>query len=242
MAAHELFHQFFPFYMGSDERRYPILDEGWATALEYLYVLDAMGEDDAREVYVASRSGQMTAPVPGADIPAITPADALRSPIAGTYNAYGKASMAYLALRDLLGEEAFSGALQAFIARWGGKHALPWDMFNTFDDVTGEELDWFWHNWFYEGNYVDLAIDEVGEGQVRIANPGGFAVPFDVVVEYIDGASEILHETPAIWRDEPDVAVVDLAEGMEPVSVTIDNGIYADVAPTDNTWPNPPKA
>lgn len=245
VAAHELFHQFFPFYMGSDEHRYPMLDEGWTTAIEHLFNSESLGQELADEVYAAVRSGETAPTVPGADIPAITPADALRGNVASSYNAYGKPSMAYLALHDLLGEEAFGSALREFIARWNGKHALPWDMFNSFNAATGQDLDWFWHNWFYEPNHVDLAIGAVEEGRnrhrVRVANQGGFAIPFDVLVEYADGSSDVLHETPAVWRDHPNVAVIRLEQGKEPVSVAIDTGVYAAAEPSveDNVWPAP---
>lgn len=248
IAAHEFFHTWMPFYLGTDERRYPILDEGMTTALEYLYGVESIGKADMDAAYTAVRSGYLVTPIPGADIPAITPADALRSPISSAYNAYGKGSMAFLALHDLLGEEGFRAGLQEAIARWAGKHMLPWDLFNTFDDVTEEDLDWFFHNWFYEPNYVDLAVDDVvernGRYRVRVANLGGFAVPFDVLVEYADGTTDAFHETPEVWRDHPELTVIRLAEGKEPTAVAVDAGIWggAELVKEDNVWPAPEPA
>ena len=39
----------------------------------------------------------------------------------------------------MLGDAAFRHALHAFMDRWHGKHPIPWDFFNTFNDVTGPE-------------------------------------------------------------------------------------------------------
>jgi hypothetical protein len=248
VAAHEVFHTWMPFLLGTDERRYPILDEGMTTALEYLFGVETIGKEDMDAAYVAVRSGYFAQPVPGVDLPAITPADALRQPISSTYNAYGKGSMAYLALYDLLGEDGFRAGLQEAIARWEGKHMLPWDLFNTFDDVTDEDLDWFFHNWFFEPNYVDLAIDDVvdrnGHHRVRVANRGGFAVPFDVLVEYADGTTDTFHETPEVWRDNPELTVIRLADGKKPTAVAVDAGIWGgpEIAKEDNVWPAPEPA
>ena len=27
--------------------------------------------------------------------------------------------------------------------RWNGKHPAPWDFFYTFNDVSGQDLNWF---------------------------------------------------------------------------------------------------
>ena len=124
VAAHELLHSYFPFLMGVNEQRYPILDEGWTTAFEYLFNAQDLqpGLEDA--LFAAIRAANITPAWSGVEIPAITAADSLRG-LAASENAYGKASMAYLALRSLLGDDAFKAGLQGFIERWQGKHPLP---------------------------------------------------------------------------------------------------------------------
>ena len=75
-------------------------------------------------------------PSPLEDLPIITPADALTGAAYGN-NAYGKAALGYLALKDMLGDDLFRQALHGFMDRWHGKHPIPWDFFNTFNDVAG---------------------------------------------------------------------------------------------------------
>ena len=141
IGAHELLHAWFPFYMGIDERRYPMLDEGWTTAFEYLYNLEDIGKDKADAIFKHMRSSRLVPPSanPGTDIPVITPADSTRGTVAGSNNAYEKPALAYLALKELMGDKAFKASLHEFITRWNGKHPLPWDMFNTFNDYLGRE-------------------------------------------------------------------------------------------------------
>ncbi|MFN8475137.1 MAG: M1 family metallopeptidase [Anaerolineae bacterium] len=154
VAAHELLHSYFPFYMGVDERRYPMMDEGWTTAFEYLFNIKDLGKEEAANLFKKFRVKELVPPRNDLDIPIITPADALRGPIASS-NAYGRAALGYLALKDLMGEEAFKKALLEFMARWNGKRPLPWDMFNTFNSASGQDLTWFFQNWFFETNYMD---------------------------------------------------------------------------------------
>ena len=61
---------------------------------------------------------------------------------------YGKAALGYLAIKDLLGDAEFKRMLHEFMADWHGKHTLPWDMFNSFNNASGKDMNWFFKNWF----------------------------------------------------------------------------------------------
>src|SRR5581483_1875255 len=135
-------------------------------------------------------------PSPNEDLPIITPEDALRG--AWGNNAYGKASLGYLAMKDMLGDAEFKKCLHAFMDRWHGKHPIPCDFFNTFNDVSGQDLNWFWNAWYFENSYIDLRLARVTPSGNRYAlvvdNVSGMPAPFDVQLHYTDGSSEIVHE------------------------------------------------
>lgn len=59
-------------------------------------------------------------------------------------NSYGKAGLCYWVLKDLLGDEKFFKALHEFMNQWNGKHPMPYDFFNTINQVSEQNLDWFW--------------------------------------------------------------------------------------------------
>jgi hypothetical protein len=125
-------------------------------------------------------------------------------------------------------------------ASWNGKRPLPWDMFNSFNDAGVGNYTWFFRNWFFSYNYVDLALDGVrsegGVQTVAVRNPGGMAISFDLVVEYADGSSERVHRTPAVWRVDGRRAEVRLPAGKALKSVSLDTGIFVDANPGDNSW------
>jgi hypothetical protein len=158
VAEHEIAHTYMPFYMGINETRYGFMDEGWATTFEILIGRDDLGVEKAEEIYKQFRvEGWINDPSPGEDVPIVGPGDNRTGQALGD-NEYGKASLGYLAMKDLLGDELFKKCLHEYMNRWHGKHPLPWDFFFTFNDVTKKNLNWFWSNWFFSHNYIDLAI------------------------------------------------------------------------------------
>jgi hypothetical protein len=144
VVEHEIAHTYFPFYMGINETRYGFMDEGWATTFEYLIGVADMGRDHEDMFYKQFRVNSWAHdPSPLEDLPIVTPEDVLSGAAYGN-NAYGKPSLGYLAVKDLLGDDEFKKCLHAFMDRWHGKHPIPWDMFDTFNDVAGKNLNWFW--------------------------------------------------------------------------------------------------
>jgi Peptidase family M1 domain len=243
IGAHEILHSWFPFFMGINEKRYPFMDEGWTTTFEYLRnrkVLGAEAADAVFKEFRVTRTGWVE-PTSGNEIPIITPHDSLygMTPVFG-FNQYGKASLGYLALKDLMGEVAFRQGLHLFMTRWNGKRPLPWDMFASFNAAGAGNYDWFFANWFFGHNYMDVAITGVMSGSdghtVTLRNPGGMAVPFDAVFTYADGSSERLHRTPTVWRDTPRETVIRANSRKVLTSVAIDTGLFVDFAPADNQW------
>ena len=243
VVEHEIAHSYFPFYMGINESRYAMMDEGWATALEYLIGTADLGKDKADaafEQFRVSRWASSSSPLE--DLPIITPADALSASAYGD-NAYGKAALGYLALKDLLGDEMFGKALRAFMDRWHGKHPIPWDFFNTVNDVTGQNLNWFWNGWFFSNGYIDLGISAVarngGGYSVTIDNVGGMPAPVDIELHYADGTIDVAHESARIWEANPRRAVVSIPTGKSLRSAALDTGIWLDANATNNRWLSP---
>lgn len=237
---HEIAHTYFPFYMGINETRYAFMDEGWATTFEYLIAIAEKGKQQADAFYKQFRVDRyIHDPSAEEDQPIISMSTQVSGMGYGS-NAYGKASLAYLALKDLLGDALFKRCLHAYMSRWNGKHPIPWDFFYSFSDASGQNLDWFWNNWFFSNNYIDLSIGQVtqkgGTATVNIVNKGGFAIPFDVVARFEDGTTNTLHQTPALWKNNPKEATVRFPAGKKLVSVQLEGGLFMDATEADNNW------
>jgi hypothetical protein len=234
VAEHEIAHSYFPFYMGINETRYPFMDEGMTTATEYLLNVANMGRQKADSFFKQFRvQGWVENPSANEDLAIITP-------YSTGDNGYGKPALAYLALEEMLGDSLYRRALHEYIARWHGKHPTPWDYFYTFNDVTGQNLDWFWQRWFFDNGYIDVGVSTVTESakgtSVVLDNVGGIPAPVTLVVRYADGTTDSLRQTSAIWRADSRRATVSLPAGKRVQSVSIDPGIWMDANLTNDRW------
>ncbi|MBT2559746.1 M1 family metallopeptidase [Pedobacter sp. ISL-68] len=237
---HEVAHTYFPFYMGINETRYAYMDEGWATTFEYLIGIAEHGKEAADKFYKNFRVNKyIYDKSTEEDQPVISMSDQVSGSGYGN-NSYGKASLSYLALKDMLADELFKKALHTYMGNWNGKHPIPWDYFNSMNAGSGQNLNWFFQNWFFTNNYLDLAITKItpakGKSTLTIKNVGGFVIPFDIVITYTDGKTETIHKTPAVWKANQKEVNVIVNTAKKIKSIGLDNGIYVDATPKDNVW------
>ncbi len=239
VAEHEISHTWFPFYMGINETRYGFMDEGWAATFELLYNRSVMSKDSADNFYKEFRiAGWIQDKNADQDLPIITPGENLSARVLGN-NQYGKPSLAYFALKDLLGDDLFKKCLHGFMDRWHGKHPIPWDFFYSFNNISGQNLNWFWNAWFFSNNYIDLAaetIHKTGDNyQVGIRNIGGFPVPIDLQLNFSDGSTQTVHKSPAIWEANQKLATVTVSSKKTLQSAQLVTDIFMDADETNNS-------
>lgn len=244
LTSHEISHTFFPFYMGINERKYAWMDEGWAVYLpqEFQTKMGRFAPDNA--VRDTSRSDSRAANVKGYlrnagtinDIPMLAPSNQLRS-LSYRHSAYNKSALVYDILRDMLGNEKFGNVLKEYINRWNGKHPTPYDFFNTFSDVSGENLDWFWEKWYMKYGYADLKLSNVIQNdngvEITVVNTGGMPVP--VVLNFIDtdGNVSVVERSAADWKNGNTLLVKANVKGKIK-KVVLGNKYVPDLYPEDN--------
>ncbi len=203
VTSHEIAHTYFPFYMGTNERKYAWMDEGWATMLPFEFQSRSVEGNDP-----LMRNVNMYSTVAGREIemPLMVLSVFLRG---NSYRiaSYARSGIAYFMLRETLGDELFKKALHTYMNRWAGKHPLPYDFFFSFNDATGEDLSWFWKPWFYEFGYPDLAINNVKtEGNavtVTVLKKGNVPVPVKVsaFTDDTEKPTAVISETATVWAD-----------------------------------------
>ena len=201
LTAHELAHQYFPFYVGTNEKKYAFMDEGWAVMLPFNYLENLAGINSrlisnvGNYEYIAGTED---------DIPAMIISLSLDY-ISYLNSAYNRSSISYEILRDMLGDQLFLQALKEFIHRWNGKHPTPYDFFFTFNDITGKDLNWFWKPWFFEYGYPDLAIEKViidnGKAEVIIRKIGNVPTPVKLKVVYENETNEEFYYSADVWKE-----------------------------------------
>jgi hypothetical protein len=240
VVEHELAHTWFPFYMGINEARYGFMDEGWATFFELLIGRVDLGNQTADNVFKRFRvNGWINSPEAEQDLPIVTPANVLRGAAYGN-NAYGKPALGYLAIKDMLGDELFKKCLHQYMDRWHGKHPIPWDFFNSFNNTAGKDLNWFWSAWFISNGYIDIAVKNVSNSDkgytITLQNIGGFPAPADLLIQYTDGSKETIHQTAGIWAINLQEAKVELTTKKKISNIVLDGGVFVDADYSNNTW------
>ena len=168
VTAHEIGHNWFPMIVGSDERTYGWMDEGFNTFID-IYASDAFNKGE----FAPKRDGEY-APGGGNPVEEITPL--LKDPqaptmmtradaIPETYRhpmTYFKPALGLVLLREtILGPDRFDYAFRQYIRNWAYRHPGPYDFFHTMDNEAGEDLSWFWRGWFLHNWSLDLAIQSV---------------------------------------------------------------------------------
>ncbi len=199
LTIHEVSHTYFPFMMGINEQDYAWMDEGWASFFDYTLSDSLSGHKIGGVRGYSNIAGTQN------DVPPMVTSRNLTS---GYRNAaYQRPQNAYLTLLDLLGYETFHKCMTEYMDRWKGKHPAPFDFFNTWNDVSGQNLDWFWQPWFFDWGYPDLAIQVVAKDEttnvqtVAIERKGNVPVPVHLEVEYSDGSKQTFHHSAAVWKD-----------------------------------------
>lgn len=250
---HEQGHQWFPMIVGSNERRYAWMDEGFNTYQNAFSNERHSPGTDAFPDYVtnwrrvvedATQSPLMTAP------------DRIDANALGAI-AYRKPAAALLTLRDaVIGRETMDRAMREYARRWAFRHPTPADFFRTVENVSGQDLAWFWSAFFYGTNVLDIAVDGVtmrqtgGENVAEVSLRRVTSVPFPVTMrlKLNDGTTQDVRLPVEIWtRADRYTAVIPTARPVVGVRLWPDphvpdwnssNDVWGDPPPPEKTTPS----
>ncbi len=236
LTSHEIFHSYFPFYMGINETQYAWMDEGWATIGESV-ISPLMGEPEDEGIFSKTRFERISGT--DKDIPLIVNTKLYDSP-AYISNSYGKGGICYWVLQDMLGDSLYFKALHLYMNDWHGKHPIPSDFFNSFNRATGRNLNWFWQKWFYDWVYPDLGITQVVERKgtvtITIKNKGGLPLPVFLTIDTGTGKPLKLHFGVDVWATGKQEFTVIYARPGKIRSIQLGNDFVPDKNKEDNTW------
>ena len=237
VTSHEIAHTYFPFYMGTNEEKYAWMDEGWAQYLPTEIQKSMADSNDMRARNCARY--QFTAGT-DRDLPMMIPSYNMAS---GSYGnaSYFRPEVAYDILRDMLGKEMFDKCMHEYIARWHGKHPMPYDFFYTFEDVSGQQLGWFWEPWFFESGYPDLSIDSVittsNKIKVLVSMEGRMPVPILLTIKASDGSESTIYKTAEVWKDsDEEIWLEESTDGKKIKSIELGSPYIPDIDKENNVY------
>jgi hypothetical protein len=240
VTNHEFGHNWFPMIVGSNERKYGWMDEGFNTFInsvdtkvfnkgEYYKRVDQ--QQKANDLFNPDAEAIMNLPdvIQENMVPAMV---------------YDKPALGLTILREqILGEQRFDYAFRTYIKRWAFKHPTPWDFFHTMDNAAGEDLSWFWNEWFFTTWKVDQAVSAInypnGDASkgsfITIENLEEMALPVTIAIKEENGNTGTVNLPAEIWQ-KGNTWVFHYKSTSKIVSATLDpEHLLPDVSPDNNS-------
>ncbi len=194
VIAHEICHSWFYSALGSDERRFPFMDESIATANESRYMNERYPEKKLWELSIKNR--KMAAffhiikmPVQRIQelewlIPARSNLEQSINLAAPEYSynnyesiIYSKAAQGFNYLRSYLGDSLYDSIMHDYYRLWKNKHPHPDDLRDVFESHTDKDLSWFFDDFLGTTKRLDYKIARFRNGKVLIKNLGELKAP-----------------------------------------------------------------
>ncbi|HEY7681109.1 MAG TPA: M1 family metallopeptidase [Gemmatimonadales bacterium] len=196
VLAHELGHQWVPMVVGSNERLYPWMDEGFNTFIDLAnaagyFVGTPYGDSiEAHPLHLYRDHA-----IPGLEQPLITRPAESRDLF---WTGYQKPALMMQQLRfEVLGRDRFDPAFREYLRSWAFKHPTPADFFRLMRDQSGQDLDWFWREWLFTTARLDQAVDSVaarGDSliEVYLSNRGQMVMPVGLALKLENPDHEVV--------------------------------------------------
>lgn len=209
LISHEIGHNWYPMIVGSNERRYMWHDEGLNTYVNFI-ANDIFNNGEYKtdpsyfeKDFFASRD--YTQFMQYKD-PLMTMSDAMDEE--QHWQFYGKTAYGLNLLRTVIvGKDRFDYAFRKYTEAWAFKHPTPYDFFHCINNATGEDLNWFWNEWFYTTWKLDQAVasvsyvdnDPAKGSLITIENKGKMIMPVIIKMIQMNGQTETVRLPVEIW-------------------------------------------
>jgi len=206
VTSHEFGHNWFPMIVGSNERKYSWMDEGFNTFING--VADSAFNNGEFYRPIKSRN-RMAQPYFNFPDPMLTIPDQMRSTPEWGALSYSKPGTGLELLREeILGKERFDYAFRYYVHSWAFKHPTPYDFFHAIENASGETLDWFWRGWVFNNWKIDQAVagidytggDPAKGATITIENKEKLPMPVTVEVKEENGTTNRVQLPVEIWE------------------------------------------
>ncbi|TDE45918.1 M1 family peptidase [Flavobacterium rhamnosiphilum] len=242
VTDHEFGHGWFPMIVGSNERLFAWMDEGLNTFINSLSAEDFNnGEYKSKPKDMQRMSKRLTNPELE---PIMTAPDGMKESNLGLL-AYEKPSSGLVMLREqVLGKERFDKAFRVYTERWAFKHPTPDDFFRTMENVSGEDLNWFWRAWFVNNWSLDQGISKIKYlknnpklgALIYIENLEKMAMPVVLEIKTKSGATNRVQLPVEIWQRNTNWVFKNAStEEIDTITIDPDHAL-PDVNTKNNVW------
>ncbi len=157
IIAHELFHQWFGNYVTAESWSNLTLNEAFANYSEFLWNEHKYGVDQAKLKLIAETENYYTeADQKKVDLIRFQYADAEDM---FDSHSYSKGGVVLHMLREYLGKEVFYESLNEYLETNALNSVEVHDLRRSFERVSGQDLNWFFNQWFLAKGHPELKVE-----------------------------------------------------------------------------------
>jgi len=186
VILHEVGHNWFQGMFGTNERRFPYLDEGFNSYYENRYYRERPDEPLSAFEQLFTRYGLHHVVRRKEDQSINLHSDHYSSINYGLV-VYGKAAEALEFLENYLGKELMDSCMHTFYKEWYLKHPGPEDFKEVFERVSEKNLNWFFDGFMGRENTYDYGFSKGDDNTVNIQNLGDITAPFKLTFKDDEG-------------------------------------------------------
>jgi aminopeptidase N len=194
---HEFMHSWYQGMMGTNELKYPWMDEGftqYAGARVWGYL---NGDSTAEQSFAKEYDNYFALAKSNLQEPLSTYADFYNTNAGYNYSSYYKGAVFMEQLAYIAGDQVLDKILLEYYRDWRFKHPDADDFIREAEKVSGLQLDWYKDFWINSTKTVDYAIDSLwevsGKTRIRLRMVGKVPMPLDVYLQFKDGSREIAY-------------------------------------------------
>jgi aminopeptidase N len=199
IVAHEMMHHWFGNLVTCEDWSNLTLNEGFANYAEYLWFEHKYGKERAEYHRMNEMNGYYGQVMSGGAHPLV---DYYYQDKENMFDAhsYNKGGLVLHMLRNYLGDDVFFASLNYYLKKNENTAVEVDELRMAFEDVSGEDLNWFFDQWFLSTGhpYLDVKYTYNDENKVLLVEvdqsgtPKGFhqnfRLPVDIAIYYPDGS------------------------------------------------------
>ncbi len=228
IVAHELFHHWFGDYVTCESWANLTMNEGFATYSEYLWFEYKYGRDEA-DFHLLNEAGGYFSSSNGSYHPLIHFGYRDKEDMFDAHS-YNKGGAVLHMLRKYVGDEAFWAGLNKYLNENAFQSVEMHNLRLAFEAVTGEDLNWFFNQWFLDQGHPILDINHDYNREEQMASlkviqqqdPATmapiFKLPVKVHIHLEDGVPPMEKEIVVNQREQ----VFDFKVPSKPKSIVFD--------------------
>ncbi len=233
IVAHEMFHHWFGDLVTCESWSNLTLNEGFATYSEFLWQEYKYGHEAAERKRLQDLNGYVITADRGGTHDLINfEYDDKEDMFDG--HSYNKGGLIVHMLRSYLGDDAFFSALNRYLTQHEYSDVEAHELRLVFEDVVGQDLNWFFNQWFYDKGHPQLEIEYELDNEVNSVfidvlqtqdvedNVPVFQIPFQAMLYYESGKKEVVD----LWLDKREQQFEVVIEGNELPAVVVLDGAH----------------